>query len=137
MRRPKAVLDSNVLVSILKGSRSLAALYLAFKEEQFTLVVSPELLKEIGAVLYRPSLRIDHRDIKELFRLIKIKAIRLSPKTKPSICRDPKDNFLLALTAEADADFLVTGDKDLLVIKSFSGIPIITPRQFCQILKKT
>lgn len=47
-----------------------------------------------------------------------------------TICRDPKDNYLLALVKDAKADFLTTGDQDLLVLKSFEGTEIITYRDF-------
>ena len=137
MQEIKAVIDSNVLVSILKGSRRLSSIYTAFKEERFRLVVSVELLKELSAVLYRPRLKIGSRDIKELFRLIKIKALRIKPQNRVlNACRDPKDNFILELAAEAKADFIVTGDKDLLVLSPFCGISIITPKEFLSQLRK-
>ena len=46
------------------------------------------------------------------------------------VCRDPKDDKLLELAVCGDADFLVTGDKDLLVLNPFRGVEIITPREF-------
>jgi hypothetical protein len=137
MKEPKVIIDSNVLVSILKGSKSLSALYKAFKQERFKLIISSEILKELAAVLYRPSLEISSKDIRKLFKLIKMKAIRIKPRCLHiDICRDPADNFILELASEAKADFIVTGDKDLLVLKSFRKIPIITPKEFIALLKK-
>ena len=137
MKEPKVVIDSNVLVSILKGKPSLSLIYILFKEERFKLVISAEVLKELSAVLYRPHLKIDSRDIKELFRLIKAKAIRIDlPPPFIDACRDPKDNFILELAIKARADFIVTGDKDLLVLKSFHSIPILTTHQFLLRLNK-
>jgi putative PIN family toxin of toxin-antitoxin system len=46
------------------------------------------------------------------------------------ICRDPNDDFLLECALTGNADFIVTGDKDLLSLQSFRGIPIVTPRQY-------
>lgn len=46
------------------------------------------------------------------------------------VCRDPKDDKLLELAVSGNADFLVTGDKDLLVLNPFRGVEIITPREF-------
>lgn len=138
MKELKAVIDTNVLVSILKGSRGLSSIYTAFKTGQFKLIINDQLLRELAAVLYRPHLRINPADIRELFRLIKLKAIRVkSGPLSVTACRDPKDNFILQLAAEAEADFIVTGDKDLLVLKSFTGISIITPRQFVNLLSKS
>lgn len=136
MKELKVVIDSNILVSILKGSAVLSPIYTAFKEGRLKLIVNSELLKELAAVLSRPCLHIDRTDIKELFRLIKFKAVRLKSITSlPRICRDPKDNFILELAVVSDADFIVTGDKDLLVLKSFRGIPIIKPREFLKQIK--
>ena len=47
-------------------------------------------------------------------------------------CRDPKDNKLLELAVGGNADYLVTGDKDLLVLNPFRGVEIITPREFLE-----
>ena len=136
MKELTAIIDTNVLVSILKGSRGLSSIYTAFKTNNFKLVVSDEILKELAAVLYRSHLKIDHRDIKELFRLIKMKALRV--KSRPSsidVCRDPKDNFILELACQTKADFIVTGDEDLLVLKSFRDTLIIPPQEFIRRLE--
>lgn len=46
------------------------------------------------------------------------------------VCRDPKDDFILECAAKANADLIVTGDKDLLSLNSFGTIKIVTPRQY-------
>ena len=131
----KAVIDTNILVSILKGSPALTPLYSAFKTGKFKLIVSGQLLKEMSRVLRRPELKIEPRDIKELFRLVKIKAWRIEPAIKLcEVCRDPKDEFILELALSARADLIVTGDKDLLVLSPFRGIPVITAKAFIELL---
>ncbi len=50
------------------------------------------------------------------------------------VCRDVKDNMLLELAVSGNAGYLVTGDKDLLVLDPFRGIRIVTPRQFLDIV---
>ena len=47
-----------------------------------------------------------------------------------SVCRDPEDDAILACALEARVDYLVTGDEDLLELKVFKGIRIVTPRDF-------
>lgn len=54
----------------------------------------------------------------------------VSVHTKATICRDVRDDKLLALALDGNADLIVTGDKDLLVLNSFEGIPIITPLDY-------
>jgi putative PIN family toxin of toxin-antitoxin system len=49
-----------------------------------------------------------------------------------TVCRDPKDDKLLELTVCGNAGFLVTGDKDLLVLNPFRGVEILTPREFLE-----
>jgi len=46
------------------------------------------------------------------------------------ICRDPNDDFILECAVTGNADLIVTGDKDLLSLKSFRGIHLVTPRQY-------
>ncbi len=52
-----------------------------------------------------------------------------------TICRDPKDNFLLALAKDSKADYLLTGDNDLLDIKNFGKTKIITINNFFEVTK--
>jgi predicted nucleic acid-binding protein len=54
--------------------------------------------------------------------------------TETDICRDKKDNFLLSLAFDADADYLVTGDNDLLVLLEIKNAKIVTFRFFEQIM---
>lgn len=137
MKELKVVIDTNILVSILKGKPSLSLIYSFLKEDRFKLVISAEILKELAAVLYRPHLKIDSRDIKELFRLIRVKGIRINlPPLFIKVCRDPKDNFILELAVESKADFIVTGDKDLLVLSPFKDIPILTTKEFISCIKR-
>jgi predicted nucleic acid-binding protein len=57
-------------------------------------------------------------------------------KEEPYICRDSKDNFLLALSDKSKADYLVSGDNDLLSIRDYKGTRIVTAVEFEEILKK-
>ena len=59
------------------------------------------------------------------------KAIVVSPRKKLFICRDPEDNFVLECCLEAEADILISGDKDLLEIKNLPfKLKILTPRMY-------
>jgi predicted nucleic acid-binding protein len=54
----------------------------------------------------------------------------VKPATGVSVCRDPKDNHLLALAVDGEARYLITGDSDLLVLSPFHAIQIVTPARF-------
>ena len=71
-----------------------------------------------------------------LFDLNEEEVVRTSKKPAPVSVRDPDDAFVLASALEAQADVLVTGDKDLLVLGDTAGIRIITPRALLDMLKK-
>lgn len=54
----------------------------------------------------------------------------------PSVCRDPDDNVVLAAASEGKCEYLVTGDKDLLVLREFQGVQIIRPRDFMDMMER-
>jgi uncharacterized protein len=60
----------------------------------------------------------------------------LTVTSEVSLCRDEDDNFLLALAKDSKADFLITGDKDLLVLKQFENTSILTLTEFLDHLNK-
>ena len=95
------------------------------------------MLKEISEVLRRPKFKniFTNKRIKELFALLDSYATVVSPRDRVTICRDRKDNFLLEIAQEGKADYLVTGDDDLLVLDSFHSTRIIKPADFEKILK--
>jgi putative PIN family toxin of toxin-antitoxin system len=68
--------------------------------------------------------------MKELFSLLDSYAIVVSPSQKVNVCRDGKDNFLLEVALEGEADYLVTGDEDLLVLDPFHNTKIVKPKDF-------
>lgn len=133
-----AVIDTNIFISGLLSSASCRKIFLSFKEEGFSLILSEMLFEELKFVTERPKfhLLIDSEERKEVMSFIKSHAIFVKPKEKVNICRDIRDNKLLECALEAKSDFIVTGDKDLLVLKSFRGIPIITAKEFLRRLRK-
>jgi len=65
-----------------------------------------------------------------IFNIIERYADYVIVTSNVNICRDAKDNFLLSLAKDSKADFLITGDKDLLVLKQFEGVQIVTIAEF-------
>jgi putative PIN family toxin of toxin-antitoxin system len=63
-------------------------------------------------------------------------AVLLPPPLPTRVCRDPDDDEVLAVAAAAKAEAVVTGDEDLLILKSYSGIPILSPRQLVEWLDR-
>lgn len=133
----KIILDTNIWISFLLGKR-LSELTEIFKREDIQVYVSEELINEIRAVATRSKFSkvISPHSLDELMELITIKCEYVSSITPdiPDI-RDKKDIFILGMAENIPADFIVTGDNDLLVLKSFQGIPILKFNEFKSELK--
>ena len=130
---PRAVLDTNVLVSALisPGGPS-AALLLELRAGAFELVVSPLLLSELREVLGRPKFRryATEAEAAAYADLIRHEATVLddpAPSARP-FSADPDDEYLVDLARAAAADALVSGDAHLLVLRD--RLPVLTPAQF-------
>lgn len=128
----KLVVDVNVLISWLIG-RKLAGIDPALSSERFVLVMSPSYLEELEDVIARPHLRkyFTLERAEEAMTLLRDTALILDrdPSIK-AVCRDPKDDYLLAIAAAAKADLLISGDKDLLVLERYKKTRILTPGAF-------
>ncbi len=130
-RNVKVIFDTNVLVSFLIGKR-LTFIKDYISNGQITIVTTGELLKEIKEVTSRERLKkyFPQESVIELIELLETIAEKVEIKSKHLICRDPKDNFLLDLIDISKADYLVTGDKDLLIHNPFKTATILTPANF-------
>ncbi len=133
----RVVLDVNVLVSALLSRAGapgrLIAVWLA---GAFELVVSEELLAELGRALAYPKLRehISPEDAADFIALLRATASMLADAERPDhISRDRGDDYLLAL-ARASASVLVSGDRDLLVLAP--ELPIQEPGAFLEHLQR-
>lgn len=129
----RAVIDTNLLVRyLLTRGPTLAQLISLWENERFVYLTSPAILDELCDVLQRPSLRVRFRvDPQLLLDLVRAETTQTSGKLVVSgVCRDPKDEIFLACAVEGRADYLVTGDKDLLDLGDYAAVPIIRPEVF-------
>ena len=96
------------------------------------MLFSNELLDEFITVAKRPKFKkyFNNPTLTTLNSLIDKYAEFVTVKSKLTICRDEKDNFLLSLAKEGNADYLITGDKDLLSIKKLGQTKIITITEY-------
>jgi putative PIN family toxin of toxin-antitoxin system len=122
------VIDTNVIVSALLFKQSIP--FKAVKiAEKGAILHSESTLTELREVLNRRKfdkyLEIEERQ-KFLIKFVDTSRHILIQETI-SICRDAKDNKFLELAVNGDAQFIITGDQDLLVLNPFRGIKIITP----------
>jgi uncharacterized protein len=136
----RVVADANVLVSaaIARSPQAPSVLTLdAALDGRAELVTSPLLLREITSVLARRRLR-KYVSADEATRFVADLAAQTtllvdSPGPHPTVCRDPRDDYLVALAEASGAEAIITGDLDLLVIDPGElAVEVITPRQFVE-----
>lgn len=136
----RAVADANVLISaaLARSPQAPSVLTLdAALDGHVELITSPSLLQEIASVLARPRLR-KYLSADEASRFVADLATQTTllidpPGPRPAVCRDPRDDYLVALALASGVDAVISGDLDLLDIDPEQvAVEIITPRQFVE-----
>ena len=129
----RIIIDTNLWISFLINKNFSRLDEIIFSRHAI-LIFSQELVEEFLAVANRPKFRhfFSPADTEELLESINEYAVYVKVKTKIQVCRDSKDNFLLALSIDGDVDFLLTGDKDLLELTKFGKTSILTISSFLQ-----
>ncbi len=136
----RAVLDTNIVVSALLFAHGrLAPIRLAWQANAFAPLVSADTTEELIRVLSYPKFKLSSGDREELLAdyLPYCTTVTMRDKApKSPSCRDPWDLPFLQLAAHARADFLVTGDRDLLDIRDKMRFAIVTAEAFMSKLEK-
>jgi len=131
----RVVIDTGVLVSSLLRKESIpGAVVGALKGAQFSAIYSTEMLMELIDVLGRAKFRVKYgirpKDITGMVNLLRLRGDLVMPTEHVFACRDPKDDKFLAVALAGQADYIVSGDADLLVLSPFKGIPVLRPAEF-------
>ncbi len=123
----RAVLDTNVLVSAIISDGKSRELLKRGITNQYTIITSDLILKELLTVLRRPKFKTSedeiHRTVLALIRTADV--VNVTSKLK-AVKEDPKDDMIVETAVDGEADIIVTGDSHLLRLKTFEGIKIIT-----------
>lgn len=127
----KVIIDTNVWISFLIGKK-LHSIIDHISNGEITIIISSELIQEILDVTSRPKLKkyFPQNKVFELINLLETIGELVEIKPTHLECIDPKDNFLLDMIEYSNADFLVTGDKELLKLNPFLNAKILLPQQF-------
>lgn len=131
MKSKRVILDTNLWISFLISKRQ-QELDLLVDSKAITLIFSVELLEEFIEVSNRPKFKkfFTASDIYSLLSQIDSFGELIKVESTVSKCRDKKDNFLLNLAIDGKADFLITGDSDLLILKKIGPTKIVTWTEF-------
>lgn len=134
----RAVFDTNVFLRALINPHSRCGRLLDELVDDYELVLSPAIIREVLEVLHRPRLRAKFPQITQLdiARIIAMfeQASVVEPHDVPSVSRDPADDKFLACAKLAETEYLVTEDKDLLVLEVYEGSRICQPTEFIEFL---
>ncbi|MGH2398637.1 MAG: putative toxin-antitoxin system toxin component, PIN family [bacterium] len=129
----KLVLDTNTIVSAIGWGGPPRRILLALREGAHTLVTSPDLLQELTAVLRYPKLRpiARHPLLPEILAWLHRPEHLIYPSEQVDAIRvDPADNLVLEVAMAGKADVIVSGDRHILALKQFRGIPVMTAAAF-------
>ena len=135
----RAVLDVNVLVSALISPNGTPARVLdLWRAGEFLVLTSEAILVELERVLAAPRLRKKYRltseDVAGLLRGLRRFTIGVTVDSGEPVVRDPDDAKFLSCAVAGKADYLVTGDADLLSLCEYGGIAVVTPAAFVRVL---
>lgn len=140
----RVVLDTNEFVSSVLVHHGLPAQVLdAWRQRQFILIVSPAIIAEIRFTLNYPRIRrkypITDADVQSLVALLTHDTVVVPSTVTVSgvIPDDPDDERVLACAVEGQAELIVSGDRHLLELGQYQGIPVITAREFLKRLAET
>ncbi len=135
----RVILDTNILLSALLSPLGAPAKLLhAWERKMFTLVASDALIGELRDVAGRPFFRARLRASAAELLAAGLRDFSFYCRDLPSgpIAPDPKDNYLLAMAEASQAEFLVTGDKELLSLQRHKSTRIVTPAAMVEVLQE-
>ena len=135
----KFVLDTNTIITGLLWKGNEFQLLKHIEQEEAIFVLTNEIVAELEAVLHYPRLSkyIQQAGItveELLAKICSMAILQLDPVEKVEVCRDRKDNKFISCVLAANADYIVSGDDDLLVLKEHKGIKILTTKQALEML---
>ena len=127
----RIVVDANCWISFLM-THSFQVRLNVFFDGEYRLLFSEKLFRELDRAVSKPypAKRIVRTEYDKLVSRLRTNAELIDVHSEVNVCRDPKDNFLLALAKDGNADYLITGDEDLLVLKEFEKTKIVKLSDF-------
>lgn len=131
----RAVVDTNILVrALIKPLGTVGPLLTRLRNRDYVLIYSSEILEEFVEVLSRPRFSAKYglrpEDVAAVLKLILLRGEEARSERQITVCRDPEDDKFLEAAVAGQADAIVSGDLDLLVLSPFEGIPILEPAAF-------
>lgn len=136
-RKINVVIDANWYISACINKNSRRTLYhTILKNTHLQIFYSTELLQEFEGVITRKKFAkiIAPHQVVRFISLPMLFLKEVPVTTKPTLVRDAKDDYLLGICESCNADFLITGDADLLTLETYKNTTIVTMGQFVRLL---
>jgi len=130
----RVILDTNVILSAFAG-RGLAHALFELCLEKHEIIISEHILSEVQRNLQKKLKMPKDKVLMITEYLREFCSISNYKRLDKGVCRDIDDVKILGLSEAANPDYIITGDKDLLALKEFHSVPLITPREFWEISK--
>jgi len=127
----KAVFDTNVLIAAFLTEGICSGLLIRARKQAFNLVLCDDIIREFEGILIK-KFKLTSTEVAEISVIVSEAASEILHKLDPipNVCRDSNDDMIIACAIDAAADYIVTGDEDLLILKHYKDIVIINPRNF-------
>ncbi len=137
----KLILDTNTLVSAFFWEGNEAELLRKIEQGKANLYITHEILKEVEEVIKRPKFhevmgKANLTPDQIMQKIVSLSHLVIALKLNINVCRDEKDNKFLECAKSAKADYLVSGDEDLLVLKEYEKISIIRTSKILKLLEE-
>ena len=130
----KIVLDANIFISSFFWGGNPRILMNRIIDGKDSLFVSNEILQEVFSVVSRPKFNVPHHQVVHFINSIQEISLQVIPTgTVQGVCRDSDDDKILECAVLGNVDFIISGDNDLLSLKEFRGIPIVTASDYLNI----
>ena len=133
--KPRVVLDTNVLISALIWVGKPSKILDAVKRGKVELILSKEILMEFVKVLFRETkFKLSQNDIEDALNMVSDPATLIEPIIAVDLLKDRSDNKILECAISSSADYIVSGDKDLLRLEKFAGIKLVSVSDFLKLV---
>lgn len=131
------VLDTNIYISaFIFSGKARKVLNMAI-ENKVAIFISDDIIIEIKKVLQREKFSLNNFQVHSILSEIEALAGMVYPDFELNdICRDRDDHIILECAEESKADFIITGDKDLLVLETYLNTKIVSPAGFLQKIQR-
>ncbi|MBI4450825.1 putative toxin-antitoxin system toxin component, PIN family [Candidatus Woesearchaeota archaeon] len=133
----RVVADTNLLIASIFWSGAPYDIVQLALDGKLEIITSQHILNEVRKVLQDPkeSFQLSEQEIDDIIEGILLYAELVNSDARLDVVRDPKDNHVIACAMAAKTDYIITRDKDLLSLKEYAEIKIVTPEEFLALFR--